>query len=181
MDHGESSYRRYLKGDEEAFRDIVELHFDGLLLFVHGMVRDLDGAEDIVLDVFTQLAVYKNRFRFGHSLKTYLYMMARSRALDHIRCRDRVKLTELSADLPVADGRPGPEEALIAEEEKKTLYRALSRLEENQRQVLHLVYFRDLSCEEAAKILKKSRKQIYNLLYRGKQALRTILTEEELQ
>ena len=180
MDHGESSYRRYLKGEEDAFRDIVELHFDGLLLFVHGYVRDLDAAEDIVIDVFTQLVVHKNRFRFGHSLKTYLYMMARSRALDHLKHRDKLQMTELSSDLPIADEKPGPEEALIAEEDKKTLYRALSRLEENQRQALHLVYFRDLSCEEAAKVLKKSRKQIYNLLYRGKEHLRTILEKEEL-
>ena len=175
MDHGESSYRRYLKGEEDAFRDIVELHFDGLLLFGHGYVRDLDAAEDIVIDVFSQLVVHKNRFRFGHSLKTYLYMMARSRALDHLKHRDKLQMTELSSDLPIADEKPGPEEALIAEEDKKTLYRALSRLEENQRQALHLVYFRDLSCEEAAKVLKKSRKQIYNLLYRGKEHLRTIL------
>ncbi len=181
MDHGESSYRRYLKGDEEAFQDVVKLYFDGLVLFIHSMVRDLDTAEDIAIDVFTQLVVHKNRFRFGHSLKTYLFMMGRSRALDYIKRRDKLKMTELSPDLPIADGEPGPEEVLIAEEEKKTLYRALSRLEESQRQVLHLVYFRDMSCEEAAKVLGKSRKQIYNLLYRGKQALRTILTEEETQ
>ncbi len=180
MDHGESSYRRYLKGDEGAFRDLVELHFDGLLFFVHSYVRDLDTAEDIVLDVFTQLVVHKNRFRFGHSLKTYLYMMARSRALDHIKHRDKLQLTELTPELPIADHEPGPEEALISEEEKRALYRALSQLEENQRQVLHLVYFRDLTCEEATKVLKKSRKQIYNLLYRGKEALRTILAKEEL-
>ena len=106
--------------------------------------------------------------------------MARSRALDHLKHRDKLQMTELSSDLPIADGKHGPEEALIAEEDKKTLYRALSRLEENQRQALHLVYFRDLSCEEAAKVLKKSRKQIYNLLYRGKEHLRTILEKEEL-
>lgn len=180
MDHGESSYRRYLKGDEGAFQEVVELHFDGLLLFVHGFVRNLDTAEDIVIDVFTQLVVHRNRFRFGHSLKTYLYMMARSRALDHIKHRDKLQITELTPELPIADGTPGPEEALIAEEEKKKLYRAMAQLEENQRQALHLVYFRDMSCEEAAKVLKMNRKQVYNLLYRGKETLRTILRKEEL-
>lgn len=178
MDNGESSYRRYLKGDEDAFQEIVKLYFDGLALFVHGYVRDLEVAEDIAIDVFTQLVVHKHRFHFRNTLKTYLFMMGRSRALDHIKRGRKVQFTELSQDLPLADSQPGPEEQLIADEEKRILHEALLQLPEEQRQVLHLVYFQEMSCEEAAKVLKKNRKQVYNLLYRGKETLRAILAKE---
>lgn len=178
MDNGESSYRRYLKGDEEAFQEIVKLYFDGLMLFVNGYVKNLETAEDITIDVFAYLVAHKQRFRFGHSLKTYLFTMGRSRALDHLKRGKKLQFTELSPGLPVADPQPGPEERLIAEEEKRLLHGALHKLPEEQRQVLHLVYFETMSCEEAAKVLKKNRKQVYNLLYRGKEALRTILTKE---
>ncbi len=178
MDNGASSYRRYLKGDEGAFQEIVKLYFDGLVLFIHGYVKDLDAAEDIAIDVFTQLVVHKHRFHFRNSLKTYLFMMGRSRALDHIKHGRRLKFTELSEELSLADPQPGPEEQLLANEEKRELHRALAQLPEEYGQVLHLVYFQELSCEEAARVLKKNRKQVYNLLYKGKEALRTILKKE---
>ena len=178
MDHGESSYRRYLKGDEGAFQEIVKLYFDGVVLFVHGYVKDLEVAEDIAIDVFTQLVVHKNRFHFRNSLKTYLFMMGRSRALDHLKHCKKLQFTELTPELPLADPQPGPEEQLIAEEEKRIIHKALLQLSEEQRTVLHLVYFQELRCEEVARILKKSRKQIYNLLYKGKENLRTILAKE---
>ena len=55
---------------------------------------------------------------------------------------------------------------------------ALEQLGEEMRLVVHLVYFEELSAEEAGKVLKKNRKQVYNLLYRAKSALRAILVEE---
>ena len=178
MDNGASSYRRYLQGDEEAFRDIVKLYFDGLLLFVNGYVKDIETAEDIVIDVFTQLVIHKNRFHFRNSLKTYLYVMGRSRALDHLKRKKKVQFTELTHDAPIQDPRWDPEEQLLADEEKAQLHRAMEQLPEDQRMVLYLVYFQELSCEEAAKVLRKNRKQVYNLLYKGKEGLRTILQKE---
>ena len=178
MDNGASSYRRYLNGDEGAFQEIVKLYFDGLVLFVHSYVKDLETAEDIAIDVFTYLVVHKNRFHFRNSLKTYLYMMGRSRALDHLKHCKKLQFTELTPELPVADPAQSPEEQFVAEEEKRTIHKALSQLPEEQGKVLYLVYFQDLSCEEAARVLKKSKKQVYNLLYLGKQNLRTILARE---
>ncbi|MBR6825010.1 MAG: sigma-70 family RNA polymerase sigma factor [Oscillospiraceae bacterium] len=180
MDNGASSYRRYLKGDEEAFREIVKLYFDSLVLFIYGYVKDMEAAEDISIDVFSQLVIHKHRFHFRNSLKTYLFMMGRSRALDHIKHRDKIKFTELGEELPVRDPGPDPEELLLQEEAKQTLHRALAQLPEEQRQALYLVYFQDLSCDEVGKVLKKNRKQVYNLLYHGKQTLRTILEKEEM-
>ena len=178
MDNGASSYRRYLQGDEEAFQDIVKLYFDGLLLFVNGYVKDIETAEDIVIDVFTQLVIHKNRFHFRNSLKTYLFVMGRSRALDYLKRRKKVQFTEFGEGVEVKDPQGDPAEQLLADEEKRQLYKAMEQLPEEQRMVLYLVYFRELSCEETAKVLRKNRKQVYNLLYKGKEALRAILEKE---
>ena len=43
---------------------------------------------------------------------------------------------------------------------------------------VHLVYFEELSYEEAAKIMNKNAKQIDNLLYRAKNTLRATLGEK---
>ena len=178
MDNGASSYRRYLNGDESAFHEIVKEYFDSLLFFIDRYVHDSAAAEDIALDVFTQLAVNRHRYTFQVSLKTYLFMMGRSRALDYIKHRNKIPMLPITEAETHAATDPSLEEMLLADERKRTVNCALAQLSDELRLVIHLVYFEQLRPEEAAKVLKKSKKQIYNLLYRGKAALRTILGEE---
>lgn len=179
MDNGASSYRRYLNGDECAFREIVQEYFDNLVFFIDRYVHDYAAAEDIALDVFTQLVVNKHRYNFRVTLKTYLFMLGRSRALDYIKHRQKLPMVELSEASHAASGAPPMEEILLTDARKRAVNTALARLSGEQQRAVHLVYFEDLSCGEAAKVMKKSTKQVYNLLYRAKDALRTILTEED--
>lgn len=178
MDNGASSYRRYLNGDESAFAEIVKEYFDSLVFFVDRYVKDYGAAEDIALDAFTQLVVHKHRYNFSVSLKTYLFMIGRSRALDYIKHRNKFQMTELNEAMGVPSEEPPLEDLLLTDARKKAIHYALEQLDEEMRLVLHLIYFEELTADEVGKVLKKNRKQIYNLLYRGKNALRTILGEE---
>ena len=72
----------------------------------------------------------------------------------------------------------GPEVQLLRDERKKAVQAAVSTLPQDMQDAVHLVYFEELSYEDAAKIMKKNRKQIDNLLQRSKQKLRSILGEE---
>ncbi len=178
MDNGASSYRRYLNGEISAFHEIVKEYFDNLVFFIDRYVHDTAAAEDIALDAFTQLVVNKHRYNFQISLKTYLFMIGRSRALDYIKHRNKIPMVELSEVMQYAAEEPSLEEMILADERKRTVNAALAQLGDEMRMVVHLIYFEELSCDEAAKVLKKNRKQVYNLLYRAKRALRTILGEE---
>ena len=176
MDNGASSYRRYLNGDEEAFRQIVKEYFDNLVFFIDRYVHDYAAAEDIAIDAFTELIVHKYRYNFKVSLKTYLFMMGRSRALDYIKHRGKLQMVELTEAEP--EEGPSLEEIILADQRKRAVHKAMAQLSDELRMAVHLVYFEQLSCDEAAKVMKKNRKQVYNLLYRAKNALRTILGEE---
>jgi RNA polymerase sigma-70 factor (ECF subfamily) len=178
MDHGASSYRRYLLGDEEAFAEIVKDYFDNLTFFIQRYVDDFAAAEDIAMDVFAWLIVHKNRYNFSVSLKTYLFMLGRSRALNYIKRRKVIDFVELSEAEKVQSEQETLEGMVIADARKKAVNDALSKLPEDMRAVIHLVYFEDLSYDEAARVMKKNRKQIDNLLYRGKKELRIILGED---
>ncbi len=181
MDHGASSYRRYLEGDEDALGEIVKEYFDKLVFFLERYVGSSAEAEEIALDVFALLVADKNRYDFRVSLKTYLFMLGRSRALDYLRRRKRIRFTDLSEAEQIPDPGPDPEELMLQDERKRAVNRALARLEPEQRLVIHLVYFEGFSCEDVAKVLKKTRKQVYNLIYRSKCNLRSILEEEGKQ
>ena len=178
MDNGASSYRRYLNGDEDAFHEIVKEYFDNLVFFIDRYVDDYTAAEDIALDVFAHLVANKQRYNFRVSLKTYLFMIGRSRALDYIKYRSRHPMLELSEAAQVASDEPSLEEVILADERKRAVNTALSQLSEELRLVVHLAYFEGLSPDEISRVLKKNRKQVYNLLYRAKNTLRTILSEE---
>ena len=178
MDNGASSYRRFLDGDETAFESIMQELFHGLVFFLHGYVHDIHTAEDLAIDTFSDLIVHRHRYNFKVKLKTYLYMIGRSRALDHIKHNKCLKFTELSEAQAVTDDMVSLEDMVLADERKRKVHTAVATLPVDMRVVVHLVYFEEMSYEEAAKVMKKNRKQIDNLLYRAKKELRIILGKE---
>lgn len=179
MDNGERSYRRFLEGDERAFDEILTQYFDGLTFFINGYLHDVHASEDIAIDVFLQLIIHPHRYNFGASLKTYLYMMGRSRALNELRRRARRQTVSLDEVAEAADeDERSLLETVIADERRRAVNGALSRLSEPFRTVLHLIYFEQMSYDEAARVMKKNRKQVDNLLYRAKAALRAELGKD---
>ena len=179
MDNGASSYRRFLDGDESAFESIMKELFHGLVFFIDGFVHDAHAAEDIAIDTFSDLVVHRHRYNFKVSLKTYLYMLGRSRALDYIkhrRCFDFVELSEAHA---LSDESAVLEEMVLSSERKRLIHAAIARLPEDMRVAVHLIYFEEMTYEEAAKVMKKNRKQVDNLLYRARKELRIILGKDD--
>ena len=178
MDNGASSYRRFLDGDENAFGELMKELFRGLVFFIDGFVHDPHAAEDIAIDVFSDLVVHRHRYNFKVSLKTDLYMLGRSRALDYLRHRKLQELVELTEAHAVADERAALEELLLTDDRKRQLHTAIAKLSEDMRTAVHLIYFEEMTYEEAARIMRKNRKQVDNLLYRAKKELRTMLGKD---
>ena len=178
MDNGACSYRRFLNGDEEAFDEIVKEYFDSLVFFINGYINDFQAAEDIAIDVMSDLIVNKKRYNFKVTLKTYLFMLAKSRAKNYIKHRNTIKFITLDEAREQSSELTSPVDSLILDEQKKKLYKALSTLSEEMRTVVYLIYFENMSYDEAAKVLKKNKKQVDNLLYRAKNQLRTILDDD---
>ncbi len=175
MDNGASSYRRFLDGDEAAFDEIMKEYFHKLVFFINGYVSDIHAAEDIAIDAFADLIVHKRRYNFKTSLKTYLFMIGRSRALNYIKHRKVIIFTELKEAENIASGEPSLDEALASDERKRKLHSAINTLPTDMRTAVYLIYFEEMTYEEAARVMKKSKKQVDNLLYRAKSQLRTIL------
>lgn len=179
MDRGAGSYRRYLNGDELAFEEIVKDLRDPLTNFIFGYTRDFHAAEDIAIDVFAYLAANR-RYNFKVALKTYLYMLGRSRAIDYLRKRKHQSSADIAPLEVYISESYAPEEELLRDERKKTVHKAIGKLPEKMRTAIILVYFEDMSYEDTARIMKLNKKQVDNLLYRARAELRTIIGEEIL-
>ena len=181
MDSGESSYRRFLAGDESAAEDIMEAYFFNLVYFVEGYVHDLHSAEDIAMDVMAELLTSRRRYDFSSSLKTYLCMRGRSKALDLLRRRKKLKFCGIEVAEDREDELADLEEKVLVDERSRMVNAAIEKLPEQLREAVRLCYFEGLSYENAARVMKKSRKQVDNLLYRAKKELYDILGEEGRQ
>lgn len=177
MDNGARNYRRFLDGDESAFDEIMEDLFYKLVFFIDRYVHDVHTAEDIAIDTFSNLVVHRHRYNFKVSLKTYLFMIGRSRALDFIKHRKVIDFAELSEAEGLQEEH-SLEEIVLADERKRIINTALTKLSEDMRAVIHLVYFEGMTYDQTASIMHKNRKQVDNLLYRAKKELRIILGED---
>ena len=170
-------YGRFLAGDENALGEIVRAYSDSMLLFTCSLVKNVTDAEEIVSDAFVSIAVKKRAFRGDSQLKTYLFAICRNRAVDLIRRNARrgeiASLDpEQAADVDTLEGR------VLRSERDERLHAAIAELCEEYRVALYLVYFEGLSHEQTAKVMKRSRKQTENTIFRARQALRAILEKE---
>lgn len=177
MDNGASSYRRFLNGDESAVDEIMEELFFPLVFFVNRYLQDLPAAEDVAMDAMTELFFHRHRYNFKVSLKTYVFLLGKSRALNYLKHRKSLRETELTEAEDLAE-REELERRALDSERKRVVNEALAKLPEEMRLAVHLVYFEELSYREAARVMKKSPKQVDNLLFRARKSLRAILGEE---
>ncbi len=178
-------YIRYVKAsDEAAFVSLYEKYRDGVIIFLYGMLKNMDDAEELMMDTFAVLASKTARYkeRSDSSFKTWLYAIARNQARMFLRKNKHsfISLDEEDAPEPV-DPHIAIDEELIDDEEKARLYSALQSIEPDYRQVLYLMYFEDMKPAEISAVMKKNVKQVYNLIERGKRSLKKVLGDSMME
>ena len=135
----ETAYRRYLDGEEQAAELLVERYGDALTLYVHGYIRDLHEAEDLMIEAFSQLFAKERPVGGEGSFRAYLYRTARNLAIRHLK-RRRLRLLcldELDFEPP---GDVLADTQLLRGERSRQLYAALETLKAEYREALYLFY-----------------------------------------
>lgn len=172
----ESLYERYLGGDDSALDELLVRYRDALTLFLYSIVKNEADAEDLMMDTFALLLVKKPGFGKRSSFRTWLFGIGHNLARNHNRKKKFLLFGggEEQTELPDAEG---PENGFLHDERNIQLYRAMQNLREDYRTVLHLQFFQEMNADETALIMKKSKKQIYNLTNNAKNRLKEILLE----
>ena len=171
IESDEIIYSRFLKDrDSEAMRTLLERHRESLTLFIYGYVRNMEDAEDIMLNAFAIAAAEESGFSGKSTFKTWLFGIGRK----HVR---KQKLQFWVSDALEETSLEEAEDELIRGESRRELYDAMNKLPDEYKNALYLVYFEDMSHEEVAEVMHKTRKQVYNLVFRGKQTLKGLLEE----
>lgn len=137
-------------------------------------------AEDVLQT--TYLKVVSGRARFGgrSAFRTWLFGVIRQTAREHgRRARSHVERAERLGREPAEVSVPRPDELTERAERARLLRDVLSELPERQREVLHLVFYQDLTIREAADVLEVSLGTARIHYERGKKRLRELFAERE--
>lgn len=175
MDNGASSYRRFLDGDDKGLTEIVEDYRDGLILYLNSYVGNIFIAEELTEDTFFRLITRKPKFSGKSTFKTWLYAIGGNVAVDYIRHNAKMLTSSIEDMENYLNEEQSLERSYIQEESKIIIHKAIADLSTDYRAVLWLIFFEGFSNKEAAIALKKSDRQVKNLIYRAKQSLKSKL------
>lgn len=170
--------RKIKRRDEEAFSCVIEAYSKLLWVIAGGVLSKNCGylvqdVEECVSDVFIELWHHPEKFdaRRG-SLKTYLSVMARSKALNIHKKRNKenvVRLEEYREAETVPDS--ASTDGGRIKENYQALYEAVRQLPEPTREILIRRYFYEEKPRDIALKLSLPKKEVENRLYRGKKML----------
>ena len=170
-------YNDYLNGEKEAFEILYNKYKNKIEYFIYNIVKDYQKAEDIAQETF--IYVIQHQMRENSSFKYYIYLVARSKALNYINVEKR--RNEITEKYLANDNEQIEKDVLdiiTTEESKKELLESIELLDERYKNAIYLVNIERLSYEETSKILGETLQNTKNLIHRGKKQLRKILLKK---
>ncbi len=148
--------RRMAAGDESALGLLYDRWSPLLHSVARRIVTDPDDAEEVLEEAFWQAWRQAARYEEGRGgVSTWLTMIVRSRALDRVRSRGRIR-EERWENVPEpavgdAEGAPAsPDAAAEQDEQRRLIAAAVAQLPPEQRETVELAYFRGMSQSEIA-------------------------------
>jgi RNA polymerase sigma-70 factor (ECF subfamily) len=162
---------RFLAGDESAFEILYSRYHDKVHAIARGILLDSDEASDAVQEIFTLVLRHLHRFDRRSRFSTWLFRVAVNRSIQEARkARHKHKHVELVEAMESAQ----PEEV---EPIDGKIHVALERLSPQDRAIIVLFYWEELSLQEIADSLGCNVNAAKTRLYRARERFRVIYEE----
>jgi RNA polymerase sigma-70 factor (ECF subfamily) len=171
---------RARRGDVMAYEELVRRYRD-VAVRTATVVGGGDDAEDATQEAFVKAYAALDRFRAGSPFRPWLLQIVANEARNRRRSAGRRASLAVRAaeDRPPGGAAPSPEAAVLDHERRTTLAAALSRLRDEDREVIGARYLLDLSEAEAAQTLGLPKGTVKSRLSRALVRLRTELSALE--
>lgn len=141
------------------------------------MLQSREDAEDAANEIFLKARVRLGQYDPDRPFRPWLFRVAANHCLDELRKRrSHAELDDPETELERLEGEsPTPEQAVLVNESKRTVRRAMSVLDDRSRVALVLRYFAEMSYTEIGEILGVSTTYVGVLLVRARRQLRSEL------
>ena len=163
------------QGEQSAFDQLYERYHMRIFNFIKKQVRDQQSAEDLTQDVFLRLFKSLASFDPERKLSSYLYKIA----VNEVRrfYQKAAGHQAFSLNEPVLDGE-GPEEEVSERLTRKSLRVLIDRLPPEQKMVVLLKVYNELTFEEIAQVMDRPLSTVLSRMRYALQKLRRWMDQE---
>lgn len=146
----------YLKGSETSLEKLINRHQLQIFNFINSKVNDRDKSEDIFQDTFIKVIRTLKNGSYNEEGKFLPWVMriAHNLVIDHFRKNSRIPIIENKEEFDIfqflSDTTPNAEVALVQEQVLKDIQNLVDELPEDQKEVLIMRLYRDMSFKEIA-------------------------------
>jgi RNA polymerase sigma-70 factor (ECF subfamily) len=157
----------------ELERELEALHAESWGWALACCARDRELAEDSLQAAYLRVLSGRARFDGRSSVKTWVFGVIRVTAMEEARRRRTwtARHTGAKSLVDATDPSPGADAMVESSEQRARLVDALAAMSPRQREVLQLVFYHDMTIEEAAKVMQVSLGSARTHYERGKKAL----------
>ena len=152
----------YLDGNEIALEYIINKYQQKIFNFIYSKVHDRDISEDIFQETFIKViktlknGVYNEEGKF----LPWVMRISHNLVIDFFRKNNRIKTINSKEDIDIfqfiSDGSPNAESVLINDQIIKDIQKLIQELPDDQKEVLIMRLYRDMSFKEIAENTKVS-------------------------
>jgi len=173
-------------GDEVAFQEIVRRYRNPITNFIYRMLDDYERSVELTQETFIRVYTSASRYQANYSFSTYIYRIATNLAISELRRRKRRKTVSLfspftnddgeAVEIDPADTTALQDEALIENERRRAVARAITSLPEKYRAAIVLRDVEGLSYDRIAEVLKLSEGTVKSRINRARNLLKEKLS-----
>ena len=148
--------KNYVNGSENALEQLVYRHKSQIFNFINSKIKDRDISEDIFQDTFIKVirtlknGIYNEEGKF----LPWIMRIAHNLVIDHFRKSNRIPTIQNKDDFDIfqfiSDNSPNAEHVLIEDQILKDIQKLIQELPEDQKEVLIMRLYRDMSFKEIA-------------------------------
>ncbi|MDX2064366.1 MAG: sigma-70 family RNA polymerase sigma factor [Fimbriimonadaceae bacterium] len=164
---------RFLAGDEAAFEILYSRYHDKVHAIARGILLDAEEASDVVQEIFTLVLRHLKRFDRRSRFSTWLFRVAVNRSIQEAR---KARHKHRHVELREASDATVPEEVEYSDPK---IQAAMEKMAPNDRAILVLFYWEELSLNEIADSLGCNVNAAKTRLYRARERFRSLYEESE--
>jgi len=178
-----------VKGDQEAFKKLVNKYQKPLYFHVLKMVKEHEQVEDLIQEAFVKafdnLATYNTDYAFS----TWLYRITTNHTIDYLRKKklkttsihDPVKTKEGEMQIELGDKQAETDRDIIRSQRQKIIRHAINNLPEKYRVVIQLRHIEELSYQEISEQLDLPLGTVKAHIFRAREMLYKALKDKRGQ
>src|SRR5438552_236909 len=182
----EELMRRAQNGDRDAFSLLYERYSSAVLSYLYRMLGNVEDVESIGQEVFLRAFRFAPTYRFPEKLSTWLFTITRNLAINHARRRKRSpvrNVTELNLEGVEVSSDPyqvatRASDNVEKQEEIARILRALEDLPTDQKEVIVLGVFQDLTYAQMEAITGTKAVTLRSRMFNGLRKLAKMIGAE---